>query len=72
MVDLIDAGPDFHLKFVPAATSPSMDVDVTSAFQNGHPSKSVMTSQTASGSAAISISLAPNTGAWRFALTARR
>jgi hypothetical protein len=72
IVDVMEAAPDFHLKFVPGATSPSMDIAVTSGFQDGHPSKSVRTPQTASGSAAISISLAPNTGAWRFAFTARR
>jgi len=40
-----------------------MDIDLTSGFQLGHRSKAVSTSQTASGAAAISISLEPTTGA---------
>ena len=63
IVEVIVPGPAFQLNTDPGATGPCTAIDFTSGFQLGQCSKAVSTSHTASGAAAISISLAPTTGA---------
>src|SRR5438093_10830970 len=63
IVDVTVPGPAFQRNTDPSATSPSAETDLTSAFQLGHPSNAVSTSQTSCGGASISIWLAPTTGA---------
>jgi hypothetical protein len=62
-VEVTGPGPAFQRKIEPVATAPCIDIDFTSRFQLGRRSNAVSTSQTASGAAAISISLVPTIGA---------
>src|ERR671918_831541 len=64
IVDVMIPGPAFQRNTDPAARSPCTDIDFTSGFQLGQFARSVSTSQTACGPAAISISAVPTTGAF--------
>src|SRR5262245_48316481 len=63
IVDVIVPGPAFQRNTEPAATSPCIETDSISGFQVGQRSNAVSTSHTSCGSAEISISAAPTTGA---------
>src|SRR5688572_6752986 len=65
IVEVIVPGPAFQRNTVPCARAPSVDIDLTSEFQRGQPSRSVRTSQTVCKLAPISISSAATTGAAR-------
>ncbi len=65
IVDVIVPGRAFQRNTDPSTTAPCMDIDFTSGFQLGQRSNVVSASQTTTGAAAISISLAPRTGAAR-------
>src|SRR5687768_7570828 len=69
IVEVIVPGPARQRKTEPCSRPPSKDIDLTSGFHRGQLSRSVRTSQTASGLAAISISSAAPTGAFRLTST---